>query len=188
MPQKRPLSELVTELGELAQQTDRTFSSLSTGQLNWKPSPEQWSIAQCFDHLFISAAPYLTIFKQVAKGEKKNTFWESVPLLPDFFGGLLVKSLDPASTRKLKSPAVFQPSSSDIDGQIIPRFVDQQKELSRAMSALEGKDLDRIIITSPALKLITYSLRSACTVVVVHGQRHFQQAARVLASKEFPGA
>jgi hypothetical protein len=188
MAQKRPLSELVAQLGDLAQQTEQTFSALSTAQLNWKPRADQWSIAQCFDHLFTSGEPYIAIFEQVAKGEKKNTLWESVPLLPHLFGGLLVKSLDPASTRKLKAPAVFQPSSSDIDSQIIPRFVGQQKQLAQAMSALEGKDLDRINITSPAVKLITYSLRSACTIVVVHGQRHFQQAARVLASKDFPGA
>jgi hypothetical protein len=54
------------------------------------------------------------------------------------------------------------------------------------MTGLEGRDLDAVKITSPALKIITYSLRDACTIIVVHEQRHFQQAQRVLAIPEFP--
>jgi len=41
---------------------------------------------------------------------------------------LLVKSMDPSSTRKVKAPKKFQPAQSDISGSVIDDFVDQQRK------------------------------------------------------------
>jgi len=181
------LAELVNGLKTVTEETQQTFANLNSRQLNWKPGPEQWSVAQCFDHLLTANESYFPIFERIASGQKdKNTFWESMPVLPAIFGGMLIKSLDPASKRKMKAPKPFEPLESDIDDQIINRFVSQQKSLAEAMTGLEGRDLDAVKITSPALKIITYSLRDACTIIVVHEQRHFQQAQRVIAMPEFP--
>ena len=179
------IAELVAGLNSVTADTQNTFAGLNAKQLNWKPGPERWGVAQCFDHLLTANQSYFAIFEQVTRG-KKNTLWESMPLLPGFFGGMLIKSLDPATTRKMKAPKAFQPQESDIDGQIIERFVAQQNRLAVSMSGLEGHDLDAVKVTSPALKIITYSLRDACAIIVVHEQRHFQQAQRVLAMPEFP--
>jgi hypothetical protein len=180
------LPEIISGLEVITEATQKTFGSLSSLQLNWKPAPDRWSIAQCFEHLMNTNKSYLPIFQRIANDEKKNTVWESMPFLPRFFGGMLVKSLMPTSARKLKAPGVFAPSSSEIDEKIVWRFIDQQKEMTRSMAALEGKDLDAIRLTSPALKLITYSLRDACRIIVVHEQRHFQQAERLVSETGFP--
>jgi len=182
------IPELVQEVGSISRSARERFGRLSPAQLNWKPGADRWSIGQCLDHLLTANEPYFSIFERVAKGEKKNTLWESMPLFPGLFGGLLIKSLDPSSARKLKAPKAFEPASSDIDGRIVEKFSAQQERLSKAFRALEGKNLDVIKITSPALKLITYSLRDACTIIVVHEQRHLQQATNVLAAPEFPAA
>jgi len=185
---KRNLNELVDELDAITSLSKDRFAHLSSAQLNWKPGLDRWSIGQCFDHLMTANEPYFPIFERIAKGEKKNSLWESMPFVPGLFGGLLVKSLDPSSTRKLKAPKPFMPLASDLDDRIIERFAAQQEDLSEAMAALEGRDLDAIKVTSPALKLITYSLRDACTIIVVHEQRHLQQAERVLRSAQFPAS
>jgi len=182
------LTELITELNAVTQETKQNFASLTAKQLNWKPGTEQWSIAQCFDHLMTANESYFPIFERIATGQKQNTFWENMPLFPGLFGGLLIKSLDPASKRKLKAPKTFAPSESEIDGRIIERFTAQQTNLAQAMTALDGRDLDAIKLTSPALKIITYSLRDACTIIVVHEQRHLQQAEGVLSRPEFPSS
>ena len=59
-------SDLSTVLWEgrlVVDETTRTFGQLSADQLNWKPSKEEWSIGQCFDHLIISNRPFLTIIE-----------------------------------------------------------------------------------------------------------------------------
>ena len=177
--QSEQLDVLVSEAREIAADTHAGFATLTPQQLNWKPSVDQWSIAQCFDHLMTANGAYFPIFEKVLSGEKEKTFWERLPWLPAFWGNLLIKSLDPESTRKLKAPKIFHPSSSTVDGAIIRRFIDQQNQVIRYMKATENLDLDKIKISSPVTNLITYSLMDAYRIIVVHEKRHFLQAVRV---------
>jgi len=177
--QSEQLAVLVSEAREIAENTQAGFADFTAQQLNWKPSADQWSIAQCFDHLMAANGAYFPIFEKVLSGKKENTFWESLPWLPAFWGNMLIKSLDPESTRKLKAPKIFHPSSSTVDGAIIRRFIDQQNQVIRYMKATENLDLNKIKISSPVTNLITYSLMDAYRIIVVHERRHFLQAVRV---------
>src|SRR6266851_4403189 len=123
------LSSLIAEAGNIVAEAQRTFGDLTAQQLNWKPSVESWGIGQCFDHLITANESYFPIIEQIIKGEKPRTFWESLPVLPTFFGWMLIKYLSPESTKKLKAPDLFKPSSSDIDPNIINNFVRQQNQL-----------------------------------------------------------
>jgi len=107
-------------------------------------------------------------------------------VLPGLAGKLLIKSLEPATTRKLKAPKRFQPAQSDISGSVINDFVDLQGKVVEKMKATEHLDLERIVITSPVSAAITYSLMDAYRIIVVHEQRHFQQAKRVMEETGFP--
>ena len=184
--QNERLSALVSEAKKIAQDTHAVFAHLSGRQLNWKPGADQWSIAQCFDHLMTANGAYFSIFEKVLSGDKKNTFWESLPLLPSFWGKMLIKSLDPESTRKLKAPRIFHPSSSTVDAAIIRRFIDQQNQVITYMKATEDLDLQKIKISSPVTDFITYSLMDAYTIIVTHEKRHFVQAMRVSEMNGFP--
>jgi len=182
---KPDLPTLIAQLNDIANDARSTFGQLSPSQLNWKPSAERWSVAQCFDHLLTSNKGYFPIIDRVLAGEKR-TLWQCVPLLPAFWGGLLVKSMDPSSTRKVKAPKKFQPAQSDISGSVIDDFVDQQRKIAEKMKTTEHLDLEKIIISSPAASPITYSLMDAYRLIVVHDQRHFQQAKRVTEESSFP--
>ena len=179
------LSSLITAVDQTAADAKSTFGHLSPEQLNWKPSPERWSVGQCFDHLLTSNKGYLPIIDDVLKGRKQST-WESMPLLPGLAGKLLIKSLDPASTRKIKAPKRFEPALSDISASVINDFVEQQAKLAEKMKATEHLNLEKIVITSPAAAAITYSLMDAFRIIVVHEHRHFQQAKRVTEETVFP--
>ena len=54
------------------------------------------------------------------------------------------------------------------------------------MKATEHLNLEKIVVTSPAAAAITYSLMDAYRIIVVHEQRHFQQAKRVIQESGFP--
>ena len=58
-----------------------------------------------------------------------------MPVLPGLAGKLLIKSMEPASTRKVKAPKRFQPAQSDISASMINDFVDQQGKLVEKMKA-----------------------------------------------------
>src|ERR1041385_2867384 len=98
---KADLAGLITAAGSVAHEAKDTFGRLTPAQLNWKPSAERWSVAQCFDHLLSSNKGYFPIIDSVLAGQKQ-TFWQSMPVLPGVMGRLLIKSLDPVKGRKLK--------------------------------------------------------------------------------------
>ena len=54
------------------------------------------------------------------------------------------------------------------------------------MKATEHLDLEKIVITSPVADAVIYSLMDAYRLIVVHEQRHFQQAKRVTEETGFP--
>ena len=182
-------SDLATVLAEarlVAEAASRTFGQLSAAQINWKPSEADWSIGQCFDHLIISNRGYLPILQAILAGRKKPALWERVPVLPGIFGPMLVRALRPDSGRKLRARKAFRPSASGVEADIIGRFLAQQDQLLRLMEATKNLDRDTIIVTSPVMGLITYSLMDAYRIITVHEQNHFVQARRVLESDGFP--
>ena len=183
--QKAELANLIATANQIANDAKSTFGHLSAAQLNWKPSTDCWSVAQCFDHLLTSNKGYFPVIDDVFAG-KKRTFWERMPVLPGLAGKLLIKSMEPSSTRKVKAPKRFQPAQSDISASIIDAFAGQQSKLVEKMKASEHLDLERIVITSPVTAAITYSLMDAYRLIVVHEQRHFQQAKRVMEDSSFP--
>lgn len=182
---KADLPSLITAANNTANETKNAFGHLTSAQLNWKPSAERWSVAQCFDHLLASNNGYFPIIDSVLAGQKQ-TFWQSMPVLPGVMGRLLIKSLDPVKGRKLKAPKNFQPAQSDISSSVIDDFVAQQSKIVEKMKATEPLDLERIIISSPVTSVVTYSLMDAYRVIVVHEARHLQQARRVTEESGFP--
>ena len=176
---------LVGELEAVTADARGVFGPLDARQLNWKPAPESWSVAQCFEHLLTTNKGYFPPIEGVL-ASVKPTFWQRMPVLPGLAGRLLIKSLDPKSTRKIKAPQKFQPAQSDISPSVIDDFVDQQAKIVEKMKATEHLDLEKIIITSPVAGAITYSLMDAYRIIVVHEARHFQQAKRVTEEPGFP--
>jgi hypothetical protein len=173
------LDRLIQDAKMIADDARIAFGSLSSSQLNWKPSAERWSIGQCFEHLITSNKGYLPIMERVRHGTKQTKFLERLPVLPRLAGKLLIKSLDPASARKLRSPKNFEPAQSGISVTVISDFVSQQQRVIEGMKSTSHLDLEKIVITSPALSIVTYSLMDAYRIIVTHERRHLLQAKRV---------
>jgi hypothetical protein len=164
------------------------FGHLTVAQLNWKPAPDRWSVGQCLDHLVTADTAYFPQFDAILAGHYKPTLWQRVPGLPTFFGRALLKSIHPDNVKKSKAPGILAPASSQVDAGIVRRFGDAS---ARVIGYLEGVsdrglDPDRIVIASPVLGAITYSLFDAFRVIVHHERRHVQQADRVVALDAFP--
>lgn len=178
--------QLIGQLKRVSEEATDSFSSLTPEQLNWKPSANEWSIAQCFEHLIVSNAGYIPLIEKVVRGEHKPSLKERVPVLPRFFGSMVLKAVQPQGQRKYKAGRGFQPSTSSIGSDIITRFTTQQAQLAERMQSTTDLDLRNIIVTSPVASFVTYSLLDAYRIVVAHEQRHLAQAKRVTARDAFP--
>ena len=181
------IEQVTNVLRKSADDAKATFGSLSVEQLNWKPAPKSWSIAQCFDHLITTHSLYFPLFEKLANGSAKQTFWERYSPLSGFFGRFLIKSLRPENVKPMKTTSKALPSSSEIGDDIIIRYVDHQNQMIDALGQLPGAiDPRKTIVTSPLMGLVTYSLDDCYEILAVHGPRHFNQAKRVMENELFP--
>ena len=45
------IKDLITRIDKTTEDFTKSFGSLTPEQMNWKPNPQVWSIAQNIDHL-----------------------------------------------------------------------------------------------------------------------------------------
>jgi hypothetical protein len=180
------LSDLVTEFGAMARDTHAVFGSLSEHQLNWQSEATRWSVAQCFDHLLIANTRMFQSVDAAIQNPSSRTIWQRLPILPRVYGAMLIKSQAPEMKRRFTAPRQARPAASAIDKGIIQRFVAYQHEAAERVRSLERRDVSSIIMVSPFVSFITYSVLDGCRLIVTHQRRHFEQARREIQEPGFP--
>ena len=132
-------------------------------QLNWRPDVTRWSVGQCVDHLlaanrlmFDAADEALRLARRrVRCGSACRSFLVSC-------GRLLIRSQSPGGSRKFIAPFKAQPATSNIEANIIRRFVEEHRDAVVRVQALDEGE------------------RGSCHHdVAVHQGRHLQRAGRL---------
>lgn len=182
------LADVGAEFTAIARDTQSVFGLLGEQQLNWRPEAASWSVAQCFDHLLNANREMFQAVDAAIDGSRPPTVWQRLPVLPRVFGLMLIKSQMPEARRKFTAPRKAEPASSAIDPRIIDRFVAYQHEAAARVRSLDGHDVARIIMISPFVSCITYSVLDGCRLIVAHERRHFEQARRVTQEPGFPSS
>lgn len=162
------------------------FSDISPEQLNWKPSPESWSIAQCLDHLIITDSSYYPALEKIREGTYKMNGWERYSPFTSLCGRIMKDRLKERVTKKMTAPRVFQPAASEIKLDIIEQYHKNLDAFIRYVSNCRKIDIDKTIITSPAIKIVTYNLRDAFSFLIQHEHRHINQAITIKENENFP--
>ena len=180
------LRDVESALSDIARDTDATFGRLDVHQLNWRPAPRQWSVAQCFDHLLTANRLIFTSAENALAGAVPPTIWQRVPVLPGVLGRALIRSQAPDSARKYTAPSQAQPSASEVPADVVGRFVNQQREAARTVLGLDSVRAAQVVMASPFVRVITYSVLDGWRLVVAHNHRHIQQATRVAQAPGFP--
>lgn len=174
------------DLRRIAADAEVSFGALSAQQLNWKPAPKSWSVAQCLDHLIQTHQLYLPLFQRLAAGEASPSVWERISPFSGFFGRFLIRTVDPATPKKVKTFGKAEPSASEFDGRIVERFIAHQADLAAHVCALPTDLYLDTIVTSPLFGLVTYSFDDCLDILVFHCRRHLDQARRVMEAGGFP--
>ena len=122
---------------------------------------------------------------KIADGTRQSSLLEKWSPMSGVLGNLLIGSLQKDS-RKFKAPSPKIVPPSEIVENIIEIFAAHQAELIGKIKQTEAADWNKIKITSPFMKLMTYKLADGFRVVIEHEKRHFRQAQRVLQAEGFP--
>jgi len=163
----------------------KTLSSLSTIQLNWKINSNSWSVAECLSHLVNSNGLYIEKFRKIinsSSSTKENDFSYS----QSFPGKFITKGVDPANQRKTKTFKPFFPDSSNIDKNILEKYIETSNELISLVEKMKHLDLRNIKLSSPVNILIRMNLGDPLIFIPKHDERHLNQAERVKNHEAFP--
>ncbi len=170
---------------------DRLAGDLSPQQADWRSAPGRWSVAECIEHLNVTAELYLPGMETAAREAKGSGRWPGGPPYArgPLGGRFLISFLDPtrATPKRARAPAVFRPSSSDLE---LPALATRFRAANRRFLALlaqsDGLALGNIRLATPVSRLLRVSLAQAFEIHAVHQHRHLAQAEDVRATEGFP--
>jgi hypothetical protein len=155
------------------------FGELNEDQLNFKPSPDKWSIGECIDHLVVSHDQYLNKIRKInVEGIPPGT--NSDPYKHSLFGKLLINAVSPEATRKVKTFRVFNPGHKLINIGVVDEYHRSLDELIEIAEKFKWYDLNKIKISSPILNFIRLNLGDAFIIHLNHDSRHINQAKKGL--------
>ena len=173
------------EMQKAADDARASFGALSGEQLNWKPGEKSWSVGQCLEHIMKTNEQFYPEFKELSAGIRRNSFWQNYSPFTGWNGRFLIKAVSEDS-KKSKAPSKSIVPPSDIDANIVVRFVEHIAGVNEMVTACAEADLKTTVVTSPFLSVFTYTLDDAYTVLVEHTKRHIRQAKRVMGADGFP--
>ncbi len=156
------------------------FGSLTSEEMNWKSSPETWSIGQNIDHLITINETYFPIIEELKKGTYRPPFIAKIGFLANLFGKFILNGVQPERKNKVKTFPIWEPSQSQIPTGILDRFVAHQEQLKTMIENSNELVKKGTVIHSPANRNIVYKLATAFDIIVVHEIRHYNQALEVL--------
>ena len=174
------------EFERLATAADALVSPLTEEQFIWRPAHGSWSIAECIDHLNVTARLYLPQLDEgIAEAIRRGLYAEG-PFTHDLIGRFLVRTMEPPARIRVKAPSSFHPVVHRSRSEIMAAFRAYQVQFVDRLRQASGLDLRRAKVHSPISDWIKMSLNSGFALMAAHERRHLWQAQQVIAAAGFP--
>ena len=168
------------ELDKVTQEVEMLFGNLTEAELNWKPQPGTWSIAQNLEHLIVVNETYYPVLTSLKNGTYKVPFMAKLGFMVSFLGNTVLNAVQPDRKKKMKTFPIWEPSNSQVKSDIILLFKNHQTELQQNIEDAKELLKNDVVISSPANRNIVYKLETAFDIIVTHEQRHLEQAREIL--------
>lgn len=182
-----PMHNWIEKIDETSQKIEKSFQKLSKDELNWRPSSRSWSIAQVIEHLTRVNESYFPVFEKLLSGKYQLPFIARLGFLVSFFGNAIRKSVEPANPKKMKTFGSWEPSPADFSEQCLEEFLNSQEKLKDYIESSKEFISKKQVIYSPVNKNIVYRLETAFDIIVLHQERHYLQALRILEEQRHSG-
>lgn len=142
-----------------------------------RPAPGSWSIAECLEHLSVSAGKYARRGRKIV--EEGNTRPAGRDGHLSLFGKLYVWLLEPPARLKLPAPKPLRPQSAPPRAQLLEHFKQSHAAFLELIDATDTIDRTAIKIASPISKKLKLTMLDMFTLGAAHGRRHLWQAERI---------
>lgn len=164
----------------ISARVEASFVGLDAEALNRQPAQGKWSVAQCLDHIIVLNRTYFDIPGKIRAGTYPLPFHARFGFMVNFFGKFILQSVHPDRRKPIKAFPVWEPSHSDIPGDIVARFVAHMDELDAFIRDNQDLPDQGAIVVSPASRLVIYRMDVLFDIMLAHAERHVNQAEEAL--------
>jgi len=172
------LTALQAATQQLRATAQAEFEPLDLTLLNQQPAPGSWSILECLEHLNRYSRYYNP---QLAKALAKPGAATDQPVGYSWLGRKSVDMMRPDNRKKHSTLKHMNPGGGRLGREVLSEFLAHQTELLDLLAHAHAADLNRKTVPVEFFRLLKLRLGEALEFVVVHQQRHLQQALRVKA-------
>lgn len=154
------------------------YESMSEAQLNWKASPDRWSILECMEHINRYGRFYLPEMEQRMKAGEKIA--PSTEFKSGWLGNYFALSMLPKE--KLNTMKTFKsmnPAGSALGRDALTELLAQLKQLIELLNTARSVNLSKIKTGVTISSWIKLRLGDTFRVVIYHIQRHVVQMEKV---------
>ena len=184
---------LTPELADYQRQFERIkqdavalVAGLNESRFNWRPAPDQWSIAECLQHLNITGDRWLCLLEHAIQQAQSRGLLGQGPFRYGWLGKWFVRNTEPPPKRKFKAPRWLTPVHGQPINAVVPTFLHLQDQLVRRLHEANGLDLARAKTATPISSLLKLSLGQSFAQIAAHERRHLWQARQVRSHPHFP--
>ena len=178
---KTSSQQLLEELTEMTRKNISAvmaFKKLSADELNRKSHPKSWSILECIEHLNRFGDFYIPEIKRAINQSKYDA---SEYFKSGFIGNRFAESMLPNSQmKKMKSPKAMNPINSNLNRQVLDKFLHQQDQLLKILKKAETVSLTKTKVSTSLSRFLKLRLGDVLRAVIYHNLRHIKQAEKII--------
>lgn len=181
------LKELEKQAKQILLLAKNDFGRLSDKQINWKQTPDRWSIGECLEHLNFFARFYLPKIKKAIETQdasKPPPVKYNPGYLGNYFSYMMSPDPDTGKVRKpMKASKESNPSLTEPQKhysiKVVYEFIDHSEEMLKLIQKANKIKLTKRV-PSITNRLLRFKLGDTLRIVLFHNVRHVLQAQRAL--------
>ncbi|MFC6996292.1 DinB family protein [Rufibacter roseus] len=178
------LAQLQTQVQQLKASVTSEFLPLEIATLNFKPHATSWSILECLEHLNRYSRFYLPHFAKALAAAP--TLALPQPVRYSWLGKKSLDMVNPGNVKKHKTLKHMNPHNSQLTAAVLDEFLQHQDTLLKLLEKATKADVNKKTIPVEFFRLLKMRTLEAFEFLVMHQQRHVQQAQRVQAQSKQP--
>jgi hypothetical protein len=184
------INQLQSDVHTISAIAHQDFSSLTDKQLCQKPAPEQWSIAQCLEHLNSYGFYYIPKIDEALQRGIRTNLPAQERFASSWLGNYFATSMKPGAdgtiSLKMKAFKNHTPSGELNAQAVIQEFIKQQHQINQLLALSIRTDMGKLRIPISITSWIKLSVGDTFRFLIAHEQRHIVQAQRVYRSLFHP--
>lgn len=170
----------LAQIEQIRRQTNDLVAGLTAEQLNRRPDPTRWSIAECLAHLNVTGGVYVPLMEDAIRKGRDGKLSGKGPFNRGLLARLLIWNAEPPPKFRMRAPKIILPPTSITDpAKVIADFMQLQDEWTRLLNECDGLDLEKVKCKTPFPPLPPLRLCAPIPWMLAHQRRHLLQAEKV---------